>query len=153
MNPGIGLPEMLVVLVIALVVVGPQQLPVLMRRIGRIAGQARMMAREFQRSFDEIGREAELDELRKEIAAIKDANPVKQIGDEVKGAADEASIEAEAIRQLKMRDAGMAPVKPGAHTIAPPPEKLQGKPVEKPLAKPIAPEDAETDEKAAKTNE
>jgi sec-independent protein translocase protein TatB len=153
MNPGIGLPEMLVVLVIALVVVGPQQLPVLMRRIGRIAGQARSMAREFQRSFDEIGREAELDELRKEIAAIKKANPVAEIQDEVKGAAQDASIEAEAIRQLKLRDAGLPSDLPRDNQIAPP-QKPGAKPVEKPvLDKPVAPEDAEPVEKAIKPNE
>lgn len=103
MNPGIGMPEMLVVLVLALVVVGPQQLPVMMRKIGRFVGQARMMARDFQRSFDEIGRETELSDLRKEIEALKRANPLE----EIKGEVDQAALEAqnEQIRQLKMKKA------------------------------------------------
>lgn len=103
MNPGIGVPEMLVVLIVALVVVGPQQLPVLMRKIGRIAGQARMMAREFQRSFDEIGRETEMAELRKEIEALKQANPIE----EIKGEVDKVALEAQndQIRQMKLAKA------------------------------------------------
>lgn len=103
MNPGIGMPEMLVVLVLALVVVGPQQLPVMMRKIGRFVGQARMMARDFQRSFDEIGRETELSELRKEIEALKRANPLE----EIKGEVDQVALDAqnEQIRQLKMKKA------------------------------------------------
>ena len=121
MNPGIGMPEMLVVLIVALVVVGPQQLPLLMRRVGRFLGQARMMARDFQRSFEDIGRESELDELRKEIAALRDANPVNEISKEVDAAAREADIDAEAMRQLKMRDAGLDPHgKFGKPSVIPP---------------------------------
>jgi sec-independent protein translocase protein TatB len=103
MNPGIGVPEMIVVLILALVVVGPEQLPVLMRKIGRIAGQARMMAREFQRSFDEIGRETELADLREEIEALKRANPIEQ----VRGEVDKVALEAQndQIRQMKISKA------------------------------------------------
>ena len=103
MAPGIGMPEMLVVLVLALVVVGPQQLPVLMRRIGRMLGQARGMAKEFQASFDELGRETELSDLRKEIEALKSGNPIEEISGEF----DKAALEAQndKIRQLKMASA------------------------------------------------
>jgi sec-independent protein translocase protein TatB len=100
MNPGIGMPEMMVVLILALVVVGPQQLPVMMRKVGRMVGQARMMARDFQNSFDEIGRDTELGELRKEIEALKRANPIEEIGGELGKAAQEA--QGEKIRQLKI---------------------------------------------------
>ncbi len=103
MNPGIGMPEMLVVLVLALVIVGPQQLPILMRRVGRMLGQARSMAKEFQASFDEIGRDTELSELRKEIEALKQANPIS----EVRGEVDKAALEAQnqKIRDLKIKQA------------------------------------------------
>ena len=46
MSPGIGMPELLVVLVLALVVVGPQQLPVMMRKVGQMMAQARAMAKD-----------------------------------------------------------------------------------------------------------
>jgi sec-independent protein translocase protein TatB len=103
MAPGIGMPEMLVVLVLALVVVGPQQLPVLMRRIGRMLAQARGMAKDFQASFDELGRDTELSDLRKEIEALKRGNPIEEISGEL----DKAALEAQndKIRQLKMASA------------------------------------------------
>ena len=133
MSPGIGMPEMLVVLVLALVVVGPQQLPVLMRRVGRMVAHARGMAKEFQASFDEIGRQAELDELRKEIEALKSANPIE----EIKGEIDQVALEAQndEIRKLKIAKADPFPP---AHPRKP------IKPVNKPAPKPqIAPEDEE----------
>jgi len=79
MNPGFGFQELLVLVVIALVVVGPRELPLMVRRVGKIVGQVRATAREFQRSFDELGREAELAELREEVKALKQANPVNEI--------------------------------------------------------------------------
>ena len=59
--------HILILLVVALVVVGPKDLPRLMNMAGRWAGKARAMAAEFRRSFDEMARESELAELRKEI--------------------------------------------------------------------------------------
>lgn len=92
MNPGIGAPELLVIAIIALVVVGPKDLPLMVRRVGRFVGKMRGLAREFQRSFDELGREAELEELKKEVEQLKKANPVSEIQKEFRQA------EADAIR-------------------------------------------------------
>ena len=69
--PGLGWTEILILAAIAIVVVGPKDLPVLMRTIGRFVGKARALAREFQESFEEIAREAELDELRKENEKLR----------------------------------------------------------------------------------
>jgi sec-independent protein translocase protein TatB len=101
MSPGIGMPELLVVLVLALVVVGPRQLPVMMRKVGQIMNQARAMAKEFQHSFDEIGRETELSELRKEIEALKKGNPVEEIRGELDKAAFEAGHGGGAVQESK----------------------------------------------------
>jgi sec-independent protein translocase protein TatB len=79
MNPAFGFPELIVIVILALVVVGPKDLPLMVRRIGKMIGQVRATAREFQRSFDELGREAELAELRKEISSLKSNNPIKDI--------------------------------------------------------------------------
>ncbi|MFY0637868.1 Sec-independent protein translocase protein TatB [Maricaulis maris] len=103
MSPGIGMPELLVVLVLALVVVGPQQLPVMMRKVGQMMAQARAMAKDFQNSFEEIGRETELSELRREIEALKDANPINQIHGELDKAARGA--QEDDIRALKLKHA------------------------------------------------
>lgn len=103
MNPGIGAPELIVLAVLALIVVGPKDLPMMFRRIGRFVGQARQMARDFQRSFDDMGREAEMSELRREIEALKSGNPVakaKRDLDEV--TRDLASLEHETVVERKL---------------------------------------------------
>lgn len=79
MNPAFGFQELIVIVILALVVVGPKDLPLMVRRVGKMIGQIRATAREFQRSFDELGREAELAELRKEISSLKDHNPIKEM--------------------------------------------------------------------------
>ncbi|HXJ00093.1 MAG TPA: Sec-independent protein translocase protein TatB [Micropepsaceae bacterium] len=68
---GIDGSEYLVILIVALVVVGPKDLPKLMRKIGQWAGRARAMADQFRRSFDDMARQAELDELRNEVNKMK----------------------------------------------------------------------------------
>jgi len=67
--------HILIVLVVALVVVGPKDLPRLMHMIGRWMAKARAMADQFRKSFDEMSRQAELDDLRKEIAALRNERP------------------------------------------------------------------------------
>ena len=79
MNPAFGFQELIVIVILALVVVGPKDLPLMVRRVGKMIGQIRATAREFQRSFDELGREAELAELRKEINSLKANNPIKEM--------------------------------------------------------------------------
>jgi sec-independent protein translocase protein TatB len=63
--------EFLLAAVIALVVVGPKDLPILMRKLGQFLGRMRAMAAEFRASFDEMARQSELDELRKEVEAMR----------------------------------------------------------------------------------
>ena len=67
--------HILIVLVVALVVVGPKDLPRLMHMIGKWLGKARTMADQFKKSFDEMSRQAELDELRAEINALRNERP------------------------------------------------------------------------------
>lgn len=63
----IGWSEMALILAVALVVIGPKDLPRLARQIGRWSAKARSMAREFQRSLDDMAREAELQDIKAEI--------------------------------------------------------------------------------------
>ena len=69
--PGIGGMELVVIALVALLVVGPRDLPLLMRKVGKAMGKARAMASEFRASFDEMARQSELDELRKEVEALR----------------------------------------------------------------------------------
>ena len=71
--------HILILLTVALVVVGPKDLPRLMHMMGRWAGKARAMANEFKRSFDDMARQSELEELRKEVEALKAKNPIADI--------------------------------------------------------------------------
>ena len=71
--------HILLLLVVALVVVGPKDLPRLMREVGRWAGKARAMADQFRKSFDEMARQSELDELRREIDELRTMRPVADI--------------------------------------------------------------------------
>ena len=73
MLPDVGVPEMLVIAAIALIVVGPKDLPILMRKLGRFLAHMRGMAAEFRASFDELARQSELEELRKEVEAMRAA--------------------------------------------------------------------------------
>jgi len=63
----IGWSEMAVILMVALIVIGPKDLPRVARTIGKWTGKARAMAREFQRSLDDMAREAELQDIKSEI--------------------------------------------------------------------------------------
>jgi sec-independent protein translocase protein TatB len=63
--------EFLIAAVVALIVVGPKDLPVLLRKFGQFMARVRSMAAEFRASFDEMARQSELDELRKEVEAMR----------------------------------------------------------------------------------
>ncbi|PHS27983.1 MAG: twin-arginine translocase subunit TatB [Robiginitomaculum sp.] len=89
MLPQLGFTEFLLIAIVALVVVGPRELPGMLRKVGGWVAKARGMAREFQGAFDDMGREVELDELRKEIEAIKNANPIADIADDLSKTEDE----------------------------------------------------------------
>lgn len=69
--PQIGMVELLMLAVLALVVVGPTDLPRLTRSVGKALGQMRKLADEFRASFDQMAREAEIEEMRAEIEALK----------------------------------------------------------------------------------
>lgn len=79
MIPDIGWVELLIIAAVAIIVVGPKDLPRLMRILGQWLGKARSLAREFQRSFDDLVRESELDDLRKEVEELRALNPIDDI--------------------------------------------------------------------------
>src|SRR6185295_1988662 len=68
--------HILIVLIVALVVVGPKDAPRLMRMVGQWLGKVRQMAGQFRKSFDDMARQSELDELRKEIGNLRAERPL-----------------------------------------------------------------------------
>lgn len=70
----IGWSELMVIAVVALVVIGPKDLPKTIYYVGKWVRKARGMAREFQHHVDDMMREAELDELRQQAQKARDFN-------------------------------------------------------------------------------
>ncbi|MBO0902206.1 twin-arginine translocase subunit TatB [Jiella sp. MQZ13P-4] len=97
----LGWSELLVIAVVLVVVVGPKDLPGMLRTFGRVTRQLRSMAGDFRRQFDEALKEAELDDVRKGIddvrsldprRSIRDAmSPMKAIGDEIRSSLNSAT--------------------------------------------------------------
>ncbi|WP_170413859.1 Sec-independent protein translocase protein TatB [Ruegeria atlantica] len=83
----LGWTELLVIGVVALIVVGPKDLPVLFRNVGRWVGKARGMAREFSSAMNEAADQAGVSEIKKGLNAA--TNPVNTAMDGVKEAAQE----------------------------------------------------------------
>lgn len=86
LGPGIGGFELVVIGIVALLVVGPKDLPILMRRVGQMVAKARGMANEFRASFDEMARQSELDDLRKEVEQLRTGQNMYPLGKEADAA-------------------------------------------------------------------
>ena len=68
----IGWSELVVIAVVALIAIGPKELPGVLRMVGQWMGKARKMAGEFQGQFQEAMREAEMADLKKSFDEVKD---------------------------------------------------------------------------------
>lgn len=76
---GLGLPELLVIGVVALVVIGPKELPAVMKRVGQFAGQLRRMGNEFQRELNKTTGLNEIRNLRDSVT-----QPLKATADAIR---------------------------------------------------------------------
>jgi sec-independent protein translocase protein TatB len=81
---GIDSPELLVIAIVALVVIGPKELPGMLRSWGKWMAQMRGMAAEFRGHVDEMVRQSELDEVKKQLEGtsgldLQSLDPTKQI--------------------------------------------------------------------------
>lgn len=102
--PQFGFFELIMVAVVALIVVGPKDLPRLMKMAGRMVRQARALANEFVGAFDQMARETEMDEMRKEIEALKSdnvfADTKKSLDDAMRPIEDSVRHEEEQINKV-----------------------------------------------------
>src|SRR5215217_3811712 len=82
--------EVMVIGAVALIVIGPKDLPKALRTVGNMTAKVRRMATEFQSQFNDAMREAELDEIRKQVEGVNQSvagfNPIQTVRDELKGA-------------------------------------------------------------------
>ena len=82
MIPQIGFAEMLLIAILALIVVGPKDLPIMMRKAGNFFGKIKMMGQEFKDAFNQIGADDEMAELRREIEELKSLGQLSNLSDE-----------------------------------------------------------------------
>ncbi len=82
MIPQIGFAEMLVIAILALVVVGPKELPAMMRKAGQFIAKIKSLGQEFKSAFDQIGDDDELADLRREIDELKSMGQMSNLSDE-----------------------------------------------------------------------
>jgi sec-independent protein translocase protein TatB len=75
----VGWSEMLVIAVVLIVVVGPKDLPRMLRQFGRTTAKLRAMAGDFRRQFDEALKEAELDDVSETLSSVRKINPMNEI--------------------------------------------------------------------------
>lgn len=75
----LGMSEMAVLGVVALIVVGPKDLPKLARSVGQMYSRMRSLAGEFRGALDQIAREAELDDLKKAADDARSFNPARAV--------------------------------------------------------------------------
>jgi sec-independent protein translocase protein TatB len=86
--------EVMTIGAVALIVIGPKDLPKALRTLGNMTAKVRRMASEFQSQFNEAMREAELDEIRKQVEGVSQSveplntsfNPIQTVRDELQGA-------------------------------------------------------------------
>jgi sec-independent protein translocase protein TatB len=92
--------ELLILGLVALVVVGPKELPRFLNTLGRYAGVVRRQANEFRTVFEQAMREAEMDEIRKEVRAVSDG---------VKASLDEATRSVDSVKAAAKVDVDANP--------------------------------------------
>jgi sec-independent protein translocase protein TatB len=121
--------ELLIIGALALIVVGPKDLPVLMRRVGQFVGKMRGMAAEFRASFDELARQSELEELRKEVEAMRVSQ--QSVIAQINPLSDTSGVIGDLHNQmtsLTSTPAATASVEPKAVVAEPVPEPVAAKP-------------------------
>ncbi len=135
----IGWSELLVIGVVAIIAIGPKDLPLALKTVGQWVAKARALAREFQGSLDEMIRESELDKVKQEMQnaagsfdVTKDLEATKA---EMEKALEMPSIEADPLSPPP--EATPAPV--DTALAAEPPAPAEPKPEEKPAEAAPAP--------------
>jgi len=160
---GIDSPELLVIAIVALVVIGPKELPNLLRSWGKWMAKMRGMASEFRGHVDEMVRQSELDDVKKQLDAVpgldlQSLDPTKQIKSmiqegvsegekalaDAKSAIDNPLAEPESAPQIAAEPASEIAAEAAPAVIEPAPAVAEAAPP----AEPVAP--APADEKPAK---
>jgi len=89
----LGMSEMAVLGAVALIVVGPRDLPKLARSLGQVYARMRGLASEFRGALDQIARESELEDLKKAADQARRFNPAQAAQDYVLKETDQSSTD------------------------------------------------------------
>jgi len=81
MIPQFGFAEMIVLALLAIIVVGPKDLPKLMRTLGQFMAKVRAMGQEFKDAFDDMDASEEITEMRREIEELKNLGKLENLSD------------------------------------------------------------------------
>ena len=113
----IGWSEFVLIAVVALIAIGPKELPGVLRMVGQWMGKARKMAAEFQSQFQEAMREAEMADLKKSFDEVREAassfSPAGVISSLQQDVSNSLRVEPLAItREVQAAPQDIAPVAP-----------------------------------------
>jgi sec-independent protein translocase protein TatB len=110
----IGWSEFVLIAVVALIAIGPKELPGVLRMVGQWMGKARKMAAEFQGQFQEAMREAEMADLKKSFDEVREAASSFSRGNLI------SSLRREVTESLRIDDGNKPPEAPATPAIEPP---------------------------------
>ena len=139
----IGWTEVLVISVVVLFVVGPRDIPKVLRTVGQWAGKIRGLAKEFRETVDDAIREAELDEVRKTVEAARGG-----FRDEIRATVDPGGELTRSLQDIRVPSESKkpgdatteeeedAPAKPAAAPPSPPPARPPTVPSGTPVPQP-----------------
>jgi sec-independent protein translocase protein TatB len=139
----IGYSEILVIGIVLIVVVGPKDLPKMLRAFGKTMTKFRQMSGDFQRQFSDALKEAELDDVRKTIADVRKLDPRQQVRDvfnPLRDAGNALKADLNKVAQTPVAPAMTAPI-----TVADAKPVTPNKLTEKPAVKKIAKKTAKPD--------
>jgi sec-independent protein translocase protein TatB len=144
---GLSMGELMVIALVALIVVGPKDLPRMLRMVGRFVTQLRGMAGEFQRHLDSAIREAGIDEVKKEVKSMTNFTVTADIDKQITEEFRKQSSEIKSMIDAPAKMAADAPAK-AANDLPPPlaepePEPAETMPAE--AAAPVPQEEIKTD--------
>ena len=119
---GIDSPELLVIAIVALVVIGPKELPGLLRGWGKWMSKMRGMASEFRGHVDEMVRQSEIDEVKKQLTGVTSGLDLESLDPtkEIKSALQEGMAEGDKALADAKSAFDEAPAQPVANPLAEP---------------------------------
>jgi sec-independent protein translocase protein TatB len=116
----IGWGELVVIGVVALIAIGPKELPGVLRTVGQVMAKVRRMAAEFQGQFNEAMREAELADLKKTVeettSGITNFDPLGSTKRDIEKAFEDQPVASESAAALPQIDVPLPEALPPVHT-------------------------------------